>query len=183
MSLILESDVSLISGPGLPTSTALFSDDKVYRYRLDRRWGDADPLVIVMLNPSTADAHTDDPTVAKCVRYARRWGAGGLTVLNLFALRSTDPRALYQHPDPVGPANDQVITEVLGKDRHACVAAWGVHGAHLDRGRHVADLLRRHGAVHCLKTTKDGHPGHPLYLRDNALMVPFDGLPTPGSTR
>lgn len=180
MSLILESDVSLLNGPGLPASTALFSDDKVYRYRLDRRWGAADPLVVVMLNPSTADAHTNDPTVAKCIRYARRWQAGGLIVLNIFALRSTDPAALYQHPDPVGPHNDDVIAEVLRTtDRHGTVAAWGVHGALRDRGRHVTTLLRRHGALHCLKVTKDGHPGHPLYLRDNALMIPYDG---PGET-
>ncbi len=176
MALILESDRSLLNGPGLPSSTALFSDDRVYRYKLERRWSNDAPLVIVMLNPSTADAHTDDPTVAKCARYARRWHAGGLIVLNIFALRSTDPRALYGHTDPIGPANDDVIADVLREDRHGTVAAWGVHGEHLDRGRQVAALLRRHGAVHCLKTTKAGHPGHPLYLRDNALMVPFDGL-------
>ncbi len=176
--MILETDTTLLDGPGQSSGTALFSYDHVYRYRLTRRWGPEDPVVFVMLNPSTADAFTVDPTVAKCIRYARRWGAGGVTVLNLFAYRSTDPRGLYTHPDPVGPANDQVITDTLSEDRHAVVAAWGVHGALHNRGHAVAELLHRHGAVHCLDITKHKHPGHPLYLRDDALLIPYD--PAPG---
>ncbi len=175
--LVVEQDTgaSLFGEAG----TAWFSPDGQYRYRLDRRWSDAAPLLIVMLNPSTADAFVNDPTIVRCVRYARRWGAGGLTVLNLFALRSTDPRALRQHADPIGPANDLAIADALDTvTEYACVAAWGSHGNLHGRGRAVARMLREHrgaSGVYCLATTKDGHPGHPLYLRSDTVLARFDG--------
>ena len=89
---------------------ALFSPDRVYRYRLWRRWKPEEPaLVYVMLNPSTADEIDSDATVTRCIERARRMGYGGIEVVNLFALRSTDPTALYRHEAPVGPENDQHI--------------------------------------------------------------------------
>ena len=82
---------------------------RVYRYLLTRRWGTVPAMVWIMLNPSTADAFAEDPTIRRCLIFAHREGCGGLTVVNLFALRSTDPKALTRHPDPVGPANDTFI--------------------------------------------------------------------------
>lgn len=152
-------------------SAAGFSECGAYRYWLKRTWDDSLPVVVfLMLNPSTADHEKNDPTVARCCAFAAAWGAGGLVVLNLFALRSTDPRALYAHPDPVGPANDAVIWQATAGRQ--VVAAWGCHGAYRDRDLAVMNQLA-HRPVECLKLTKDGHPGHPLYLRADSVPMPY----------
>jgi len=117
-----------------------------------------------MLNPSTADASQEDPTIRRCVGFARSWGYGALAIVNLFALRSTDPRALYAHATPVGERNDAFIA-AQATISDLVIAAWGVHGAHQDRGAAVLRMLRREVKVRCIGVTKDGHPKHPLYLR------------------
>ena len=95
---------------GLLESTADFSFCGQYRYTLTRVWSLERGLVLfVGLNPSTADAERDDPTVRRCVGYARRWGFGGVLVANLFAYRATDPRDLLAVSYPIGPRNDEVI--------------------------------------------------------------------------
>ena len=91
-------------------NAAAFSPDRRYRYTLRRQWDDALPYCLfVMLNPSTADATQDDPTIRRCIGFTKAWGFGGLLVGNLFALRSTDPAALYHADDPVGPENDSCL--------------------------------------------------------------------------
>jgi hypothetical protein len=118
----------------------------------------------LLLNPSTADEFRDDPTIRRCTGYAADWGFGRLLVTNLFALRSTDPRALTRAGDPVGPANDHHITEAA-TGAHTVVAAWGNAGA--VRGRADAVALRLAQArvgLHALKITRLGSPAHPLYL-------------------
>lgn len=158
-------------------ATATLSPCRTYRYALTRRWNPAvEGVAFCMLNPSTADALADDPTIRRCVGFAKAWGYGALLVVNLFGLRATNPDELYTHPDPVGPDNNAVLTEWAERIGGPIVAAWGVHGRHLDRGRQVTALLRQHGArVMCLGTTKDGHPRHPLYLRADTLLTEFDG--------
>lgn len=160
------------------TATATFSEDRAYRYRLTRTWDPAAPVAtFVMLNPSTADAFTADPTVRRCIAFARRWGCGGLAVLNLFALRSTDPRGLHDHADPVGPGNDAVLTDWA--QTHAAagaagpvVAAWGGYGVLHDRGAAVAALLIAQGVrLQALAITRGGQPGHPLYLRGDSPLT------------
>src|ERR1051326_5628436 len=95
---------------------ALFSPCGLFRYRLWRHWTPGmPPLVFVMLNPSTADAEKNDPTVERCERRAKAGGFGGGEVVNLFALRSTDPKALYSAADPIGPENDKVIATAAGR--------------------------------------------------------------------
>jgi len=115
-----------------------------------------------MLNPSTADASQDDATIRRCIGFAKLWGFGTLIVGNLFALRSTDPKALYGHPDPVGPENDKHLVSISQSARKI-ICAWGTHGKLRDRGREVADRLEFF-PLSALKVTADGHPGHPLYL-------------------
>lgn len=116
-----------------------------------------------MLNPSTADERQDDPTIRRCIAYAKRWGYGGLLIGNIFAFRSTDPKGLYATPDPVGPDNDFWLDKIARQaDRVVC--GWGVHGAHMGRGERVLWWLRRYKPM-ALKITAEGHPGHPLYLR------------------
>lgn len=145
-------------------SGAVFSDCRQYRYLLWRYWSDAPKATFIMLNPSTADEVENDPTVERCERRARAMGYGGLRVANIFALRSTDPKALYTHDSPIGQYNDAAIIEsVAGAGLVVC--GWGRHGNLVGRGSYVLWLLRRSGITpHYLKLNKDGTPKHPLYV-------------------
>jgi len=151
---------------------ARISLDRVYRYHLWRTWDDDAPrFVVIGLNPSTADETVDDPTIRRCIGFARREGCGGLDMVNLFAFRATDPASMKAASDPIGDANDAVIAAVIttrASDR--IVAAWGVHGAFLGRGAAVA---RTCPTLRCFGVTKDGHPKHPLYLSSSTPLVPF----------
>lgn len=146
-------------------ATATFDGPRRYRFRLSRVWDPDGPRVnFVMLNPSTADAFALDPTVRRCVGFAKRWGAGALEVTNCFALRSTDPTGLREPGDPVGAGNDTAIV-AAATAADVVVAAWGVHAALGGRGEQVRKLLVSSNVeLRCLRLTKDGHPGHPLYV-------------------
>ena len=146
-------------------STAVYSDCERYRYTLTRVWdAGGGKALFIMLNPSTATEVQNDPTVERCERRARALGFGAFRVTNIFAWRDTDPRQMRAAGDPVGPENDAAIAEGCGwADR--IIAAWGTHGAHLERGAAVERLLRETGLpVFHLGLTKDGHPKHPLYI-------------------
>jgi hypothetical protein len=163
------------AGPSLPNlkTGAILSDCGTYRYSLWREWDAARLRVLfVMLNPSTADASQDDPTIRRCIGFAKSWGYGGVEVVNLFALRATDPRELAQHRDPVGPANFVAIHDAASS-AGTVVCAWGAHAFAAKRAAEVLAESRklRGGSVDCLRTTKDGHPAHPLYLP--AALKPF----------
>lgn len=152
---------------------ATFSACGTYRYRLWRRWDpDARRCVFVGLNPSTADAARDDPTIRKCIGFAARWGFGAIEVVNLFAyagLRSTDPRSLLALADPVGPRNDAVLSGALG-GAGRIVWAWGRHDARVralvrTRVASAAWLSARHSCeTGCLGRSSDGSPRHPLRI-------------------
>lgn len=131
-----------------------------YRYALWREWGGAGYAMFIGLNPSIADETLDDPTIRRCVAYAKSWGYGALCMVNLFAFRATDPKQMLSCADPVGPENDATMLE-LANGAGIRVAAWGVHGKHLRRDVAVKSIMP---AMHVLKLTKDGHPSHPLYL-------------------
>lgn len=153
-----------------------------YRYTLTREpialWRTQpwwQPAVFCMLNPSTADAALDDPTIRRCRGFAERDGSmfNGIVVVNLYALRSKDPRALWGHADPVGPENDRWIEQVV-RDAGTVVCAWGTN-VQPWRVRRVVEILRGTGAsLLCLGTTKDGHPRHPLYVRGDQPLVPWE---------
>lgn len=146
-----------------------------YRYWLRRDWDSSKPtLTWIMLNPSTADASTDDATIRKCMKFARTWGNGGIVVVNLFAYRATDPAELRKADDPIGPENDGVISRLVGLSLIGdTVAAWGVHGAMNGRDRRVMGILR-YVKPRCLGVTKDRHPRHPLYVADATPLVDFN---------
>jgi hypothetical protein len=147
-------------------SGAEFSDCALYRYKLWRRWDhNKSTLAFCMLNPSTADARNNDPTVERCERRARDWGYGSLIVVNLFAWRSTDPRALRSVADPVGPYNFDAILWAI-EESTTFVCAWGGDGAILGMGQTILSRLREFypGRAHALKINGDGTPAHPLYL-------------------
>lgn len=146
-------------------STAIYSDCERYRYQLTRTWDPAGQKVLfVMLNPSTATEVQNDPTVERCERRARTLGFGAFRVCNIFAWRDTDPRQMRRAADPVGPANDDAIVEGCDwADRIVC--AWGTHGAHMNRGPQVEQLMRATGQpLFHLGLSKAGHPKHPLYI-------------------
>ena len=127
-------------------------------------------MAFVMLNPSTADERRDDPTIRRCVGFARRWGFGGVEIVNLFALRASDPRALRRASDPVGPDNDRHIARVAARAT-LLVVAWGVWGRLRGRSAALRARLSRR-APRCLGLTRSGEPRHPLYLRADARLVP-----------
>ena len=152
---------------------AVFSDDRKYRYTLAIQWDKDKPkLNFLMLNPSTADEIKNDPTVERCERRARNLGYGSVSITNLFALRSTDPRALYDAEDPIGELNNiYILNEALVSAMVVC--AWGVHGIFMERGETVLTMLRNLSIKpHCLKLSKSGTPCHPLYLPYTA--TPFE---------
>ena len=149
---------------------AVLSDCGIYRYVLRRVWdGGPGSVTFVMLNPSTADATLDDPTIRRCVGFAKSWGYGELRVVNLFALRATDPEKLRQAVDPVGPDNDRQILETVAGSEQV-VLAWG---ATIEKWKRSMRLRERPSIVKtmlepykpcCLGLTNGGHPKHPLYV-------------------
>jgi hypothetical protein len=149
----------------LSKSTAIYSDCERYRYALTRVWdAQGKKVLFVMLNPSTATELQNDPTVERCERRARALGFGAFRVANIFAWRDTDPRKMRAAADPVGPENDAAILDGASW-ADSIVAAWGTHGAFLDRSVHVAELLcKKQYVLHHLGLSKEGHPKHPLYI-------------------
>jgi hypothetical protein len=155
---------------GGPTGSATFSDDRRYRYALSRVWGDHTHIcVFFMCNPSVADHETDDPTIRKCVGFARRWRFGGIRVANMFALVSTDVTQLLKAEDPVGPENDSYIAAAL-QGAHRVVWAWGKHSVRV--AKLVAKRLESTPlfevpdacVLGTLGLNSDGSPKHPLML-------------------
>jgi hypothetical protein len=156
------------------TIGASFDDLKLYRYELWRRWDFSLNMVKwIMLNPSTADHHIDDPTIKKCMKFARAWGYGGIWVVNLFSYRATDPKKLKPlgYGQAVGPCNNGAIIQALSRPGPN-IAAWGQGGKLWNRAEIVMKEVVPPGIqLQALKLSKDGTPWHPLYLRDN--LVPF----------
>ena len=160
------------------TGEAVFSKCGRFRYSLLRRWNDAGNAKLInfiMLNPSTADAMKNDPTVERCCKRAQALGYDRLIVTNVFALRSTDPAALYAAVDAVGPRNDAYIRDVAEK-ADVVVCAWGNHGVHLGRGDAVNKLLiLKEKKVYRLGTlTQENQPRHPLYVSYHERLVVHD---------
>jgi len=155
---------------------AVFSPDRIYRYALFRQWDEDRPRacqVVIGLNPSTADESINDPTIRKCIGRAKRNGFNQLVMLNIFALRSTDPKKLKQVADPIGPENDVWIREICNRV-NTVIVAWGNDGEILKRGQAVSTMLFTPGIdMYCLGTNKNGEPKHPLYLSYEVLLVPY----------
>jgi hypothetical protein len=142
---------------------AIISSCRMYRYQLRRVWDDDLPyLNVIGLNPSTADEAIDDPTIRRCVDYARRWGYGALYMTNLFAWRATKPAAMKKAIMPVGEQNDRWLA-TTATNAGLVLAAWGIHGSFRARDVAVLDLLASR-PIYCLRKTKGGLPEHPLFL-------------------
>jgi hypothetical protein len=158
---------------------AELSPDERYRYRLWRTWDRALPSVVwVMLNPSTADASTDDLTLKKCQGFARQWGFGGVLVVNLFAWRETDPDRLAERAaegaDVVGPENNRRLRAAI-RGAHLVVCAWGAHPIARSRASAVLAMIPENVACDCLGRTSEGAPRHPsrlAYATPREVMFP-----------
>lgn len=154
---------------------AVISDCGLYRYSLTRKWGEAPLLPFIMLNPSTADAQIDDPTVRRCIGFARREDTGGIIIVNLYAFRSASPQALWKASDPIGPDCDLWIAHAAIESKPLpIICAWGAH-AREDRWADVAfnlNICARRRLV-CLGRTREGKPRHPLYVRADQPLEPF----------
>jgi hypothetical protein len=153
---------------------AVISGDGKYRYHLQRPIGDGGGRLatFIMLNPSTADAERDDATIRKCTGFCRRLGCGLLHVVNLFAIRATDPAEMMRAADPVGADNHEWIRHAVDATvnrfepamRGLVICAWGVHGAFMGQDENVLGWLERLCEPMCLGVTRDGQPRHPLYV-------------------
>jgi hypothetical protein len=146
---------------------AEFSEDRIYRYTLWRSWSpltaqDGRYINFICLNPSTADETKDDPTIRKCVKFAKAWGYQTMCVTNLFAYRATDPRQMKAANNPIGANNDFYLVRIA-RAADMVVAAWGAHGSYLARSQDVLKMLDY--PVHFLRMGKH-EPWHPLYLPD-----------------
>jgi hypothetical protein len=151
-------------------NTAKLSGCRKYRFALWRTWDDSKPYVMfVGLNPSTADEKTDDPTLTRCINYAKLWGFGGVCMANIFAYRATEPNNMKAAMDPVGAENNDWLKK-LSSDAGMVVAAWGNDGSYLGRSGQVKKLLPN---LHCLKLNKSGEPAHPLYQKADIKPVPM----------
>lgn len=144
-------------------ATATFSPCRQYRYSLTRRWSDGPMVTFILCNPSTADAFKLDPTLTRALNLARREGAAAMTVVNIFALRATDPQVMRRHAEPIGRHNDAAILEAT-RNARTTIAGWGTHGEHRRRATDVLALLGEHPIHRMGPPTKAGHPRHPLYL-------------------
>lgn len=155
--------------------SAVLSSCGKYRYVLHRSLGSVfrwhRPVLFIMLNPSIADAEVNDPTIKSCMRISQYNCFTHMTVVNLFALRSTDPSGLLTADDPVGPCNDIYFSEQVEKHRNsAIIAAWGNHKMAKIPGDNIKAKIED---IVCLGKNKNGSPKHPLYMKTDSPLVEF----------
>jgi len=155
-----------VKGLEVIKSDALFSPCETWRYTLFRQWKKGRRFAaFIGLNPSTADEVNNDPTVTRCINYAKRWDYDGMWMLNAFAFRSTSPKLLKLTKEPIGPDNDFWIKRIVNhKTVKLVLCCWGTHAEFKGRCYEVAGYIPSDKAM-CLKLTKAGHPYHPLYLK------------------
>ena len=152
-------------------NSAELSDCRKYRYTLWRTWDDAKKSVMFIgLNPSTADEENDDPTLIRCMNFAKSWGYGSVCMTNLFAYRATDPNDMKGAVNPIGFNNNKWLSQ-MAKEVDLVIAAWGNDGSFLKRSNEVKALFPK---LHCLKMNKSGEPAHPLYLQSKLKPILID---------
>ncbi len=168
--------------------TCHFSPCRTWRYSWKLIWDPSiPPKQFIALNPSTADEEQADPTVRRCIDYAKRWGAGGLVMTNAAAWRDTDPKAMLKRAkagdDVIGPENTVAyLADIARRCMGNPIAAWGKHATEIKWETELSQCaLNRHqelrqsiGALDCLAINKDGTPSHPLYLKADLLPKPFN---------
>jgi hypothetical protein len=153
---------------------AVISECGQYRYLLRRTWDHDKPRALfVMLNPSTADADIDDPTIRSCIRLCKSLDYGSFEVVNLFAWRATDPKELSFVSEPIGEKTDPIMEAAVNRcDMIIC--GWGKNEFAKERARMVATSLRSfRPALFCFGKNKDGSPKHPLYIKSGTPLLAY----------
>lgn len=162
---------------------AIISQCEKYRHWLYRSWDESKEVCcFIMLNPSTADANFDDPTIRRCISFSKSWGYGALVVVNLFDYRSTDPKNLKSCDNPLSDMADHFIKQALD-NLHLIVPAWGNHGSFLGRSDKIKELIESYDTpekILCLGFNKSGEPKHPLYVKSDTKLIEFLELPDKG---
>ena len=149
----------------------VFSPCRTYRYTLWRVFKpEGNFAVFIGLNPSTADEITDDPTIRRCIGFAKKWNFAAVCMLNIFAFRNTNPLVLQTVCDPIGPRNNLWI-ETIANKADLVVAAWGNRGSYLNRSESIKYLI--HKQMYCLGLTKSGQPKHPLYIAGDMPLIKY----------
>lgn len=152
---------------------AIFDVSGTYRYSLWRSWSPYHPrIAFILLNPSTANEHKNDPTIRRCISFAQSWNFGSIEVVNLFAYRTTDYRELFKANEPIGAENNRFLMQALERCS-TIVLGWGARGTFQNRDRQVMSFLAERTNLYCLGTTKNGQPRHPLYVKGNTNPVPI----------
>lgn len=155
------------------SSTAIIEGE--YRYLLTRCFRDDNDkcLAFIMLNPSTADEKVNDRTISKCISFSKSFGYDGIVVVNLYALRSTDPKNLLTHKDPVGPSNEEYL-KYIADNYDMAICAWG-NNAKEDRVKQFINIFKNSKCqLMCLGINKNGSPKHPLYVRSNSKLIKWE---------
>lgn len=157
------------------SSGAVFSDCEQYRYILWRKWSLAEAgryAMLIGLNPSTADESINDPTVRRCIDFAKKWGMDGMYMMNAYAFRATDPAVMKKQPTPVGWHNDEALA-LVAKQCEIIVAAWGNHCTE-DRSKKVIEIVESVGkTIQCFELNQNGSPKHPLYVKGDTVLKTF----------
>jgi hypothetical protein len=144
-----------------------------YRYSLSRIWDQTKPLIgFIGLNPSTADHIKDDKTISRCISFSKAWGFGGFYMMNLFAYRATKPSVMMQSANPIGFENNNYLLELKSKVDKVAIC-WGDKGQHNGRSKEVLSLLNQ-GDLYCITINKSGQPKHPLYIKGDAQLIPYE---------
>lgn len=154
---------------------AEISDDQLYRFLLTREWDSNKGKVMwIMLNPSTADAMNDDPTIKKCVSYADKWGYGSIAVVNTNPFRSPNPKEMRGHSLPVDVwVQNHAVIERESANADMIVAGWG-NDAEFEA---LKFFVNRFGnRLFALQVNNTAHPAHPLYLNGSLEPRPYRDL-------
>lgn len=169
--IVVNSGHNLVIKEILLKNGAVLSNCNKYRFALCRIWDISKPVVMFIgLNPSTADANVDDPTIRRCINFAMSWGYGGIYMANLFSYRATSPSQMKLQNDPIGEDNDAWLIK-LSESAAIVVAAWGNDGCFLNRSEIIKNMLPN---LYCLKINNSGEPAHPLYLRADLVPIRMD---------
>ena len=161
---------------GCMKKSAVISDCEKYRYQLIRQWDDNKNLALFIgLNPSIADDEIDDPTIRRCIGFAKRERFGGFIMANLFAYRATSPCDMKSAEQPVGELNEYWLEQSISSCK-VVIVCWGGNDSHLNRHIEVNELLKKHAnntPILCFGKTKAGQPKHPLYLASNTELINY----------
>lgn len=141
-----------------------------YRYLLRRMWAIGDSVLFIMLNPSIADASIDDPTIRRCIGFAKGWGYGSISVCNLYAYRATNPDELdlLTSSKLVGIKNGEILKSIRNES-DKIIVAWGTKGG--QGSVQFRNIFNGYVNLYCFGFNRNGSPKHPLYIKKDTELI------------